>query len=499
MSTAGAIAEKFLYEIWKNQEFKKEIHTSDGDKIEILERGVIGTDTGGPDFKNARIKIGNITYVGDVEIDNFYSDWKNHGHHLNPRFNKVILHAVLEDDLKRGVVFTKDGRKVPSVSFFDFIDSSLQDSFRDAVKSESHCRVSKIPCKQLIEMMSETERVEFLNRLGIDRFKKKCERLAYRLKELLYMQEMKIKEPDINYDIPIEYLERKVTYDELNKKDIWNQLLYENVFEALGYSQNKIIMRKLAVAVDVSFLRKINKHGEFKENAESALFIIGGLLNENSKATDDASVEYLRDLNERWLKINNLYDGKYFENEDWSYFRLRPQNFPAIRIAGGVRILDLLLNHSLLQVLIKKSTEIANLEVLVSSIRSVFVIKSDGYWSNHYVFDKSNNVEIKYFVGSSRVDEMLINVILPFLYLYYSLFGKKHYASKILKVLTNIKFDLDNSLIKDVAESLGVGNSSKSALIFQGMIELFRHYCTKDKCEECEIGDKVFKMNTLYD
>ena len=119
-----ALPEKLIYEIWKNQAFKSDISTRDGEKIIVHDRGVEAIELGGPDFKNARVQIGSFTYVGDIEIDNFHSDWKNHGHSKNPKFNKVILHVILDDTDPRNFVITKDGRKVPSISVVDFIDES---------------------------------------------------------------------------------------------------------------------------------------------------------------------------------------------------------------------------------------------------------------------------------------------------------------------------------------------------------------------------------------
>ena len=111
MSEHLQIFEKFLYEIWKTQNFAKELTTKDGQPIEIIDPGTENKDSGGPDFRNARIKIGNITYTGDVEIDNNYSDWKSHGHNINKKYNSVILHAVLNDNSGKWFVVTSEGRK----------------------------------------------------------------------------------------------------------------------------------------------------------------------------------------------------------------------------------------------------------------------------------------------------------------------------------------------------------------------------------------------------
>ena len=119
------IHEKFLYEIWKEKNFNTDLLTNNSEKIEIIDSGTENKDLSGPDFLNARVKIGNITYQGDIEIDSWHSDWKSHGHFLNKNYNKLILHVVLSKDRFQPYVYTRDGRKVPSICLTDFIRESF--------------------------------------------------------------------------------------------------------------------------------------------------------------------------------------------------------------------------------------------------------------------------------------------------------------------------------------------------------------------------------------
>ncbi len=92
------VHEKFLYEIWKEKKFKESLSTADSQSIEIIDPGLQNKELAGPDFLSARIRIGNITYLGDVEIDTLHSDWKTHGHYIDSKYNKVILHVVLSNE-----------------------------------------------------------------------------------------------------------------------------------------------------------------------------------------------------------------------------------------------------------------------------------------------------------------------------------------------------------------------------------------------------------------
>ena len=108
------------------------------------------------------------------------------------------------------------------------------------------------------------------------------------------------------------------------------------------------------------------------------------------------------------------------------------------------------------------------------------------------MFDVEAKPHIKFYVGKNRADEIVLNVILPILYLYYEMFGKKKFASKTLRLYSEVDMDLDNSLVNEVSTALNLDIHKHGPLIYQGMLELFRNKCSKDKCNDCMIGEKVF-------
>jgi len=121
--------------------------------------------------KNARIKIGNLTYFGDVEIDSFHSDWKSHGHNINKKYNKVILHAVLENGSNQTFVFTQEGRKVQSICLSKFLSSDLQSNIQQAILSERDNRTTKLRCDEINNLLSSQEKLDILYELGVARFR----------------------------------------------------------------------------------------------------------------------------------------------------------------------------------------------------------------------------------------------------------------------------------------------------------------------------------------
>jgi hypothetical protein len=486
------VHEKFLYEIWKNQNFSKKLSTFDGVSIEVIDAGTENKELGGPDFKNARIKIGNITYHGDVEVDSFYSDWKAHGHNLNKRYNKVILHTVISNNSQQHCVYTHEGRKVQSISLLSFLDKNIQLSIQNAILNERRNRINKMPCSEISELLKSEDKLEFLFELGKQRFKKKSEKVLERLKEIIYLKELNLKEPIIRYELDEKFYNREFKQADFNDKNVWYQLIYEAVFEALGYSKNKDIMLKLAKTANIEFLNKFQSKENFILLMESILFNVGGLVPDSHTTADEEISAYLRSLCEVWNEVKLKFDGKKFHQTQWQFFKIRPQNFPTIRIAGGIRMMNKFLKEDLLVKIIEKIQTSDSYKKLANDLRSFFIIKGSGFWRKHYVFDQPAKGDILYFIGLSRADEIIINVILPIIYVYMEIFGREDLKRKIVKLYLNYYQKSENNLVDEVADSLQVKQAARRSVLYQGMIELFRSYCSRNRCAECLIGKNVF-------
>ena len=492
MTRAIKLYEAELYNVWQNKSFENPLQSGTGQKIEIIDPGELNKDSSGPDFKNARVKIDDITYVGDVEIERDYNDWKHHGHNIDKKYNKVILHVCFLNKYRQNYVYNKEGRKIISICLSDYIDEEEVKEINRKIEASKEELSHRLRCIELADKIPFGFKKRFLAELGIKRFEKKTNRIFERLKELKFLSELKIKEPKIGYELTEEFNSRNFSAEEFQDPALWEQLFYEFIFEALGYSKNKNIMLKLARSANLNFIKRLSDKENFIELAEAALYGIGGLLpNVNGNEKEKYS-EYTLKLNEDWENIKKIYDGEVYSETDWHFFKLRPQNFPTIRIAGGVRFLKELLFNDLISRIVKKIIEIRSLSVLMNSLKSLFIIKSGGYWKRHYTFDNSSSKEIKYFVGLSRADEMVVNVVLPFLALYFKIFGKENAGKKVMKIYQIYSQNSDNRITREVAENLDVELLLKKSIYSQGMIELFRSYCSKNKCLECKLGEQIF-------
>jgi hypothetical protein len=484
------VSEEMLYKQWINHKELGQLKTINGEDVEVLDIGVFNGDEGGPDFKNSRIRIGNFVFIGDVEIDTNYSDWINHAHNLNNHYNKVILHVSLYNKQNQEYVYTRDGRKIPTLCLSNYLSPSMLESMikeTDTIKTNH----AYLKCLTDINLLNEEKKIEILSKMGIERLNKKCERILVRLKELSYLNSLNLHEPVIAYHFSPEEMGKQIDSKSLESAELWEQVFYELIFEALGYSKNKVPMLELAKAANIKFMKLLDKNN-FIEMSEAALFNIANLFNENLKADSGNLSQYVRNMVKNWQKIKLIYDGTILTEIEWHFFKLRPQNFPTIRIAGGARFLNQLLNNNLINVLIKKIKEIHNLNVLIGSIKNLFVIKAEGYWKEHYVFEKPIKSEIKYFVGAQRSDEIMVNVIFPLFLVYFEVFNQPQYAKKLLQMYNIFTQKSENNIVNEVAEALGMTKYIEKTIITQGMLEIFRNYCSKNKCPDCPIGAAVF-------
>lgn len=487
-----SVNEKIIYEIWKEGKFKQDLTVDGSQTIEIIDAGAHNKDSAGPDFLNARIKFGNITYLGDIEIDTWHSDWKSHGHYFDKKYNKVILHLVVAKDKHQPFVYTKDGRKIHSICLLDFVDENFYSLLVKAVKSEKQNRKFVMPCYGRNESVHKKEKLEFLAEIGIERIKRKSKRVLERMKEMIYLKEMNIREPIIKYDFGEDFYTKKYNPSEFDDIQIWEQITYEMIFEALGYARNKKIMMKLAKAVNIPFLNNFKSDEDFQLKVESALFNVSGIIPQKLNYQEEATTEYIRLITETWNSIKKKYDGAYFKKEDWNFFKSRPQNFPTTRLSGGAYLITHLLTHNVFNSLINYFNEDRTVKEANVVLRNYVITEAKKFWADHFNFDKPSNEKLNYFIGVSRADEIIINVFFPVLILYFEIFELKENARRVKQLYLNYTQYGTNMVVEQVEGTLGLVKASRRSVNYQAMIELFRNYCVKERCLECKIGQQIF-------
>lgn len=160
-------------------------------------------------------------------------------------------------------------------------------------------------------------------------------------------------------------------------------------------------------------------------------------------------------------------------NSNWKFLRLRPSNFPTIRIAQLAKIIAK--NGSMFS----KIRDSDNLE----DIRGLFDVELDSYWDNHFQFDKISNVEIKKTLGKTAVDSITINAVAPMLFYYGYYHSSESYKEKAMNYLEQTSPE-NNVVIREFCNS---GVKLENAFQTQAALYMYKHYCRRRRCLECRI------------
>lgn len=487
------ISEKLLRQIWKSQSFYKlPLLTNDGKEIKVVSPGKSNPD-GGPDFLDAQIYIGGTLFTGDVELHKNIEDWKQHTHETDPKYNRVILHVVLfSKDSNNYLIKTKSKRVVPTLLLESYINlKELQN------ESSDETVVRRLKCADTNRLIENDIISNWLHKLSVERLEYKVRRIEERLKELIRFE--KLKEPPARYgEIPVEIspdeipnFEPEYSPNDFTNIHHWEQVLYEYTMEALGYSKNQAAFLKLARLLPLNKLKLISKSQESEARVfayEKVLFQCSGLLPSIQKVKEKESRAYVSKLKNRLTNL--IFCSDEMNEAEWQFFRLRPENFPTIRIAAASRIIDRIISSALFKSIIKiTSDENLSNDVKLKNLVALLKVDADSFWQNHFTLDKKSDQRIKVLVGKERVIEIIVNVVIPILLLYARIFKKREIRQNALHIFESIKSSKTSSLIRSInSELIRERFKIDTAPMYQGAVQLYKFYCAEEKCMECEIG-----------
>ncbi len=422
--------ESFLHFIWKHRLFNvDELITTDGQLISVINPGQLNTDAG-PDFFNARIKIGATIWAGNVEIHQKSSDWYRHKHEKDAAYDNVILHVVLDDDQQ--AINSKNEKLQTTVLNYP---KYLEDNYRELLQSKKW-----IPCAGWFSENDLMEMRLWFHSLMIERLQQKTEEITDRLEQ--------------------------------NKND-WNETFYQFLAKNFGLKTNAQPFEMLARAIPLNIL---GKHKSNLFQIEALLFGSAGLLNEELLGDD-----YFIALRKEYSFLYNKYKLKPIEGHLWKFLRLRPVNFPSIRIAQFAQLIHQ--STALFSRLIEYER--------LSEIEKLFNVSASSYWNRHYRFNKSSANRKKQ-LGSSAIQNIIINTIVPFLFVYGEQHNQHHLKDRALDFLERIKPE-SNSIITNWNK---MGVFPRSAFESQALIQLKNCYCKNKKCLNCHLGTKLVKRKT---
>jgi len=424
--------EDFLHYVWKFRLFDRiDLCTTDGEGLEIFSAGLPNTDSG-PDFQNARIKIGDTVWAGNVEVHISSSDWRKHNHTTDTAYNNVILHLVYRDDEPLSL---PDGRKIPTLELQNRIPDELYVKYQSLIFGNQ----TIIPCEASIGSVDGLTLQNWFTRVLVERLEKKS----------------------------------AMVIDALNKnRGDWEETFYQFLAANFGFKTNALPFELLAKSLPQITLAK---HKNNPMQIEALIFGQAGFL------TGEVKDAYPRKLKQEYEFLQKKYNLKPVENHLWKFMRMRPQNFPTIRLAQFAALI-VRSNH-----LFSKVLEIKDVKLL----RELFTgIKVNEYWENHYRFDVES-VHAEKNIGQTSVDVLLLNTLALFLFSYGKHNQQQHFINRSLQLLEHLPNE-NNKIVEDFS-NLGV--KIKTAFESQALLELKNNYCDYKKCLHCCVGNKILKLS----
>ncbi|OFY85437.1 MAG: hypothetical protein A3F72_21715 [Bacteroidetes bacterium RIFCSPLOWO2_12_FULL_35_15] len=422
------MSEEFLHYIWKFRLFDQLVlQTTAGEPVEIVKVGEHNFDSG-PDFFNAKIKVGKTLWAGNVEVHINSSDWKKHFHQKDKAYDNIVLHVVHKADEQ---VFRESGEAFPTIEIKNRIDNKIYQNYLN-FKSSSDW----IPCEKQINKVPDLIINNTLDRLLLERLERKSTSITESLK--------------------------------LNKNN-WEETFYQHFARNFGFKINAEPFELLAKSLPSIVL---SKHKNSLLQIEGLLFGQAGLLDQHYED------KYMQQLQNEYVFLKQKFKLQSIDSHLWKYLRLRPVNFPTIRIA---QFANLIFNSSYL---FSKIIETENYEKL----KKMMNVDVSEYWRTHYVIDKISTLKTKQ-LGDEAMNNIIINTIVPFLFVYGKHKGEEKYIERALQFLEQIKGERNSIIKKWEGLNLPVKNSYST----QALLQLKNEYCSKKKCLSCSIGNYLLK------
>lgn len=470
------INESFICRIWEGgKKYYSDLKTSSGETVEVIELGKRNFDAG-PDYSDAKLRIGDKIFSGDVEIHREFEGWEQHKHHRDRKYNSVILQVVLWDSEKRTAAKPRNKRDIPTVILSEFLNQSIHSVWRDIISNPA--KSTRLPCSETNHIVPDEEIKNLLGELSIERLHLKMNRFSSRLDE--------IEKERKGYIVSANYLKSRAN---------WEQIFYEFTFEALGYSKNKEQMMKLAKSVSLSKAKNLLKNSNSEMTGlQAVLYGAGGFLFDVRYKS-----EYITFIKEYWNNIKEKHKLTLMQRSEWQFFGMRPQNYPPVRIAYGSQLIIKILKEDLFKniVLIFENKNFKTENVL-SNLQKLFEPFKDRYWTTHYDLGKECKITNK-LLGRQRLNEIISNVLVPLIYYYSRVFNKANIKENVLAFNNTIKSGSINSITELIKREvirdrkISLDNSANE----QGAIQLYNFYCTRGKCESCSIGKNLVREKSF--
>ena len=420
--------EEFLHFLWQYKLFNStNLISVKREIVEVIDSGSYNTNSG-PDFLNAKLKIDEQLWVGNVEIHIKSSDWYAHHHEKDVNYDAVILHVVWEHDSD---VFMKNNHPIPTVELQSFVQKEVLANYKKLFLKEQRW----IPCEKQIAETSSFILNNWLERLYFERLENK----SVVIKELL-------QKSNNNFEA------------------VLFQLLAKN----FGLKVNREAFLQLAQSFDFSVLRKVRFN---EEQLSALLFGQAGFLEQELEEA------YYLQLQKEYAYIRHKYRLEPIAKHRFQFFRMRPNNFPTIRIAQLIAL------YNKYQNLFSRLIDVNKVE----SFYDLFTGEVNDFWKTHYTFETASKKTDKR-LSKSFIDLLIINTIIPLKFVYEQARGEVDQEG-LLQLIKQLKPENNSIISKFLELKIKANNAFES----QALLELKNNYCAKKCCLQCAIGSKLLK------
>lgn len=420
--------EMLLQFIWQYRLYNPaSLRTTQGDPIVVVHPGVRNTDAG-PDFEAARVKVGKETLVGNVELHVRTSDWYRHAHTSDLRYSNLILHVVYEDDVAEEILpFAK-------LVLGSHIPAYVIDQYTNLIQT-THA----IPCAAQLPKVSSISKEAWLNRLLAERWETKLSEW----RDLLSAS-----------------------------AGDWRNLLYWRMAANFGFKVNAAPFLMLAQATPLNVLAR---HKDNLFQIEALLFGQAGMLEGSFREV------YPNELKKEYEYLSTKYKLHSIPVHIWKFMRMRPPNFPTVRIAQFAALVHRSVH------LFAQLAERASVQEIVELLQ----VSASSYWTTHYRFDEEHTRPYVKALGADSVDNLIVNTVAPIQFLYAHYHGHTSQQEAAIDLLAALAADHNNITSLWAKHGWQPENAAQS----QALIQLFNKYCSSKRCLECAVGLSIIRSN----
>jgi hypothetical protein len=426
--------EDFLHYVWQHQYFDKtDLRTAAGEEIQVLRPGHRNADAG-PDFLNARLRLGEVEWNGAVEIHLRASDWARHNHQIDPKYDQVVLHVVGQHDAE---VARTNGSHIPVLALQARLAPELLARYQALVEAPV---AAALPCAPLLGLVPEITKTMMTERALLERVERKADDLMV--------------------------LHQRLGQD-------WEATAYHALMAAFGFQKNSEPLARLARALPLAVLRR---HRHNQHQLEALLFGQAGFLVENEETATD---EYIRDLKQEYNFLTHKYGlgATAMLVHEWNYLRLRPANFPPVRLGQLVGLLHA--RPTLFDALLTAGS--------VPALTEFFQAPVPPYWRTHFRPGRPGKVPS---LGKASTDLLITNVVVPLRVAYARHVGQPTLVESSVALLSELP--AEHNQYTDVYEALGFAH--RTAADSQGLLALHKSYCAPRRCLHCAIGSRLVQQ-----